>query len=142
MTWGIIQESLDELWELRDRHRAAVSQLVTNGRTAVSRALAFIVSQYGYFWEKTAPWLTGTLASATRERVFNNEGRVFIDPTIENPVTGGFAAVYGPVVHDTRNPWVTRLYYDQTEQILRDGADLLWDALDEIYSQANPAPSL
>lgn len=125
----IDQKSLDELWELRRRHQEAVRQL---DGPLPDRMIAFVASRIGERWEQDAPRLTGTLASATRERVFGGEGRVFIDPSIENPVLGGLPSIYGPVVHD-RNPWVERVYRSDTPQIMSDMAQEFWGELDKVY---------
>lgn len=55
-----------------------------------------------------SPYLTGTLAFAHTGEVYGiddgAEGRIYIDPSIVNPVFGGRPADYGIEVHQ-RKPW-------------------------------------
>lgn len=130
----IDQKSMAELWELRRRHNQAARELVERGDTALTRMVAFVTTEFGEAWENSAPRLTGTLASATRERVRNEEGRVFIDPTIENPILGGLPSIYGPIVHN-RNPWVQTIFRDETPRIVSQAANRFFDELDRIYAK-------
>jgi len=126
------RESLEELAELRRRHHEATRLVQESGNTAVTRMLAFVVTRAGQVWEETAPRLTGTLASATREQVFGGEALIYIDPTVENPVFGGYPAIYGPIVHD-RRPWVENLINDRLPSILQKGAEQLFEELSWAY---------
>lgn len=128
----IDQRSLRELEELRRRHHAAARALRTTGNTAVTRVLAYVTTELGEVWENTAPRLTGTLASATRERIFQDQGKVFIDPTVENPVFGGMPVRYGPAVHG-RKPWVDQLWANDMPRIMAEGGERLFREMDGIY---------
>lgn len=133
MMWAEIDErSLRELEELRRRHHEAARALRTTGNTAITRVLAFVTTELGEVWENRAPVLTGTLASATRERIFADYGKVFIDPTVENPVFGGMPVRYGPAVHG-RKPWVDQLWANDMPRIMVEGGKRLFAELDGIY---------
>lgn len=123
------------LWDLRNRLMQANRELQTTGPTAVVRMLAFIAGEYGEAWEEEAPFLTGSLASSTREQVIFDTGRVFIDPATVNPILGGRPSVYGPVVHDTRKPWVEQVFYSETARIVKEGQDMIWEAMDEVFTR-------
>ena len=126
--------SMLALWDLRNRLQVAQRQLQTVGPTATVRMLAFIVDEYDEVWEERAPFLTGTLASATRSQVVFDTGRVFIDPATVNPIMGGRPVDYGPQVHE-RRPWVEQLFYSETPRIVKDAQETLWDAMDGIFRQ-------
>lgn len=129
----IDKRSMDALWDLRRRHREAIRALAEDdSRSAVTRMVAFVTAELGEAWEKVAPRLTGTLASATREQYFAGKGQVFIDPTVVNPILGGRPAVYGPVVHD-RRPWVTQVYTADAPRVLQRAGELFFDEIREIY---------
>lgn len=128
----IDQRSLDELERLRWRHHQAARLLRTSGETAVTRMLAFVSTELGGLWEANAPRVTGTLASATREQQLAEAARVFIDPTVENPVSGGFPAEYGPRVHQ-RKPWVERIYTQDAPRVLQEGGRQLFHEMDGVY---------
>jgi hypothetical protein len=123
---------LDELEQVRRAHQRANRELQTKGNTAAVRMLAFATGEFGRVWEERAPFLTGTLASATRELVLDDRGRVFIDPTVENPVFGGRPAVYGPAVH-VRKPWVDTLMKTDGPRILVAAGKMLFGELDGIF---------
>lgn len=127
----IAQESMQALWRLRRQHQEALRRL---DGPLPDRMVAFVAVRIGQRWEEDAPRLTGTLASATREQILQGEGRVFIDPTVENPILGGLPSVYGPAVHE-RNPWVDRIYHTDTPQILTDMSKVFFDELNEVYAQ-------
>jgi len=133
MFWSEIeQRSIAELEALRRKLHDAAKELKTTGGTATTRMLAFVTTEIGMVWENTAPVLTGTLRSATRERIFDNAGRVFIDPSVENPVFGGFPVKYGPKVHD-RKPWVATLWQTNVPGILGKGGEQLFREMDSIF---------
>ena len=133
MFWSEIeQKSLDELAQLRRRLLEANKQLKITGNTAVTRMLAFVTTETSQVWESTAPKLTGTLRSATRERISQGTGRIFIDPAVENPVFGGFPVKYGPEVHD-RKPWVAILFQSDVPGILEKGGTKLFNEMDGIF---------
>lgn len=129
----IAQAELDKLWELRRKLAAAAREVVTSGDTAVTRFTAFVTTELGDRWEATAPRLTGTLASATRERIEGGEGKVFIDPSVVNPVFGGYPAVYGVEVHD-RKPWVEILYTQGAQSVLVEGGQKFFGEFDRIFT--------
>ena len=128
----IADESMRELEALRRRHAAATRALAVSGNTPVTRMLATIVADLGEAWEAGAPRLTGTLASATRTTVFEDVGRVFIDPSIENPVFGGRPVIYGPVVH-TRKPWVDQVMKNDAPRSISENVASFYAELDQIY---------
>ena len=135
MFWTEIeQKALDELAELRRKLLLANKQLKNTGSTAVTRMMAFVTTEISQVWESTAPKLTGTLRSATRERIFQStgSGRVYIDPAVENPVFGGFPVKYGPEVHE-RKPWVAQLFVNNVPGILEKGGTQLFHELDGIF---------
>lgn len=130
----IDQRSLDELWQLRLANHRAIRELQTTGDTAVTRMLAFVTTRIGEQWGATAPYLTGSLASATREAFYGDEAQVFTDPSVENPITGGFPSVYGQQVHQ-RKPWIERVYTDYAPLVLQKGAEQFYGEIDEIYNK-------
>ena len=131
---SIDQESMREIKELRRRHHNAVKQLATTGNTAVTRMLAFASAEIGQKWEERSPYLTGTLSKATREQVFGGVGKVFIDPTIENPILGGYPSIYGPVVH-RRKPWVQRVFVNDVPRIVTDASVKFFGEIDREYKR-------
>ncbi len=128
------RSSMFALWDLRNRLHEASRQLQVVGPTAVTRMLAFVTNEYGEAWEENAPFLTGSLASATREEVIFDTGRVFIDPAVRNPILGGYPAEYGPKVH-TRKPWVEQVFYSETKRIVEGAQDMIWEAMNEVFAQ-------
>ncbi len=128
------RSSMFALWDLRNRLHEASRQLQVVGPTAVTRMLAFVTNEYGESWEENAPFLTGSLASATREEVIFDTGRVFIDPAVRNPILGGYPAEYGPKVH-TRKPWVEQVFYSETKRIVEGAQDMIWEAMNEVFAQ-------
>lgn len=129
--------SMKALEDLRKRNKEAIKRLGTRGRTAVVKMLAFVSGKFAEAWEREAPRLTGSLALSTRAKVNDGRGeaQVFIDPATTNPILGGKPSVYGAIVHEERNPWVSRVFITETPKIMKQGADVIWDALDEIYKQ-------
>lgn len=128
------RSSMFALWDLRNRLHEANRQLQVVGPTAVTRMLAFVTNEYGEAWEEDAPFLTGSLASATREKVIFDTGRVSIDPAVRNPILGGYPAEYGPKVH-ARKPWVKRVFYSETKRIVEGAQDMIWEAMNEVFAQ-------
>lgn len=128
----IAAESLRQLEELRQAHHEATRLLQTGGNTAVTRMLAFVAYELGEIWHRDSPRLTGTLASAEREQVFNDQARIFLDPTVVNPVFGGRPEIYGPIVHQ-RKPWVANLMQRDAPRILAEGGSQLFQELDGVY---------
>lgn len=128
--------SMRAIEELRRRNQRAIKELEVTGRTAVTRMLAFVTGKFAEAWEKEAPRLTGSLAGATTGEVNQGQatGQVFVNPSVVNPVFGGKPSVYGVAVHE-RKPWVSRVFTTQTPKIVNEGADLIWEAMDEIYKQ-------
>lgn len=126
------RSSMFALWDLRNRLIAANRELQVTGPTAVVRMLAFVSGEYGKAWEEAAPFLTGSLASATREQVVFDTGRVYIDPAVRNPILGGYPAEYGPEVHK-RRPWVNEVFYSETARIVKEAQDLIWEAMNEAF---------
>lgn len=127
-------ESIKELEALRRAHAAAVAQMVVGGGTAADRMVAFVTTELGAAWERGAPKLTGTLAAATREQVFDTEGKVFIDPGIVNPVFGGRPGEYGPIVHG-RKPWVDQVFSNDAPNILATAGERFFGEIDAEYAK-------
>ncbi len=129
---SIAPESIEKLEALRRAHASAAAQMVSGGDTAVTRMVAFITTELGQAWERSAPKLTGTLAAATREQVFDAEGKVYIDPSVVNPVFGGLPAEYGPIVHG-RTPWVGQVFAQDAPQILSTAGERFFGEIDAEY---------
>jgi hypothetical protein len=125
-------KSLKKLEALRRAHHNATRQMVFSGDTAATRMVAFVTTELGQRWEQRAPRLTGTLAAATREQVFAEQGRVDIDPSVINPVFGGSPADYGPTVH-SRNPWVDAVFSQDAPQILSTAGERFFGEIDDEY---------
>ena len=130
----IAPESIAEIEALRRRLHQAARELVTSGDTAVTRMVAYVTTELGERWEAGAPRLTGTGASATREQTIDDTGKVFIDPTVTNPVFGGHPADYMPVVH-SRNPWVDRLMVSDAPGILSKAGELFFAEIAELFNE-------
>lgn len=129
---SIAPKSLEQLAALRRAGHAAAAQMITSGNTAADRMVAFVTTELGQAWERSAPKLTGTLAAATREQVFDAEGKVYIDPSIVNPVFGGLPAEYGPIVHG-RTPWVGQVFTQDAPQILATAGERFFGEIDEEF---------
>lgn len=125
-------QSLEKLEALRRAHASAARQMILTGDTAVTRMVAFVAVELGQRWELRAPKLTGTLASATRETVFDDQAKISIDPSVVNPVFGGRPADYGPAVH-SRNPWVDQVFSQDAPQILSAAGERFFGEIDEEY---------
>ena len=132
VTITVDRSSMFALWELRNKVIEANRQLQVSGPTAVVRMLAFVTGEYGKAWEDSAPFLTGSLASATREQVVFDTGRVYIDPAVRNPILGGYPAEYGPIVHN-RRPWVNEVFYSETARIVKEAQVIIWEAMNEVF---------
>ena len=132
VTITVDRSSMFALWELRNKVIEANRQLQATGPTAVVRMLAFVTGEYGKAWEDSAPFLTGSLASATREQVVFDTGRVYIDPAVRNPILGGYPVEYGPEVHK-RRPWVNDVFYSETKRIVEEGQQMIWEAMNEVF---------
>lgn len=130
----IAPESLKRLEALRRAAANANRQMAFGGDTAITRMVAFVTTGLGKAWEKEAPRLTGTLAAATREQIFAEQGLVDIDPTITNPVFGGNPADYGPAVH-SRNMWVDRVMTNDAPGILNEAGERFFGEIAEIFNQ-------
>lgn len=131
----IDKRSLQEIEELRERHREAFKAIDpgTLGSPA-EQMIFFIIDEGGEVWEATAPRQTGTLAMATRERLDDGSGRIFIDPGVSNPISGGLPVVYGPVAHE-RTPWVDSLANVTLPGIMFRASEKFLDQFGEIYQQ-------
>lgn len=130
----IATESVAEIEELRRRLHQAARELVTSGDTAVTRMIAYVATEFGEKWEADAPRLTGTLAAATRERLIDGTGKVFIDPSVTNPVFGGNPAEYGPAVH-SRKPWVGQIMVSDAPGILSKAGEQFFAEIAEMFNQ-------
>lgn len=127
-------KSIKKLEALRRAGANASRQMVFSGDTAVTRMVAFVTTEAGKAWEARAPRLTGTLAAATREQVFNEQGLVDIDPFITNPVFGGSPAEYGPVVHG-RWPWVDEVFSQDLQPVLATAGERFFGEIDAEYAK-------
>lgn len=125
-------KSIKKLEALRRAHANALRQLAFSGDTAATRMVAFVTTELGKQWELRAPRLTGTLAAATREQVFNEQGLVDIDPAVVNPVFGGSPVEYGPVVHG-RTPWVDQVFSQDAPKILGAAGERFFGEFDDEY---------
>ncbi|MCC6603112.1 MAG: hypothetical protein IT327_07875 [Anaerolineae bacterium] len=130
----IAPESIAEIEALRLRLRLANQWLVIGGDSGPTRMMAYVATELGAKWEAGAPRLTGTLAAATREQVLDDTGRVFVDPTVTNPVFGGNPAEYGPAVHQ-RRPWVAEVMASDAPGILSKAGELFFAELQEIFAE-------
>jgi len=130
----IAPESIAEIEALRLRLRLANQWLVIGGDSGPTRMVAYVTTELGDKWEANAPRLTGTGAAATREEVLDDIGKVFIDPTVTNPVFGGHPADYMPVVHQ-RQPWVAALMASDAPGILSKAGELFFAELQEIFAE-------
>ena len=75
---------------------------------------------------KISPRLTGTLASAHRERMVSNRvGEVYIDPVVRNVILGGRPVHYGPAVHAMGYPrnWMERTTTEKGKMIVQRASD-------------------
>ena len=83
-----------------------------------------------------SPYLTGTLAFAHTGEVYDidggAEGRVYIDPSIVNPVFGGRPAEYGIDVHQ-RKPWFDNTFSQEGETILNEMLAMAADLAVEVW---------
>lgn len=131
---AIDPKSVADIEALRRLLRQASRELVTSGDTAVTRMAAYVTTELSERWEANAPRLTGTGAAATREQVLDDTGKVFIDPTVRNPVFGGYPVEYMPVVH-SRNPWVGRIMVSDAPGILSKAGELFFAEIAEIFNQ-------
>ena len=130
----IAPESIAEIEALRLRLRLANQWLVIGGDSGPTRMMAYVATELGAKWEAGAPRLTGTLAGATREQLLDDTGKVFIDPTVTNPVFGGSPAEYGPAVHQ-RDPWVARLMVSDAPGILSKAGELFFAEIAELFNE-------
>lgn len=128
----IAPESLKKLQALRRAEANALRQMVFSGDTAATRMVAFVTTEMGKAWEARAPRLTGTLAAATREQVFAEQGLIDINPSVTNPVFGGMPADYGPVVH-SRTPWVDQVFSQDAPNILATAGERFFGEIDDEY---------
>lgn len=131
----IAPQSMQQIEELRRMHREAFRAIDATTLGSPAEQMIFkIIERAGEVWEGTAPRQTGTLAAATRERLFDGNGRIFIDPSVSNPVSGGLPVVYGPVVHQ-RRPWVDSLVNVTLPGIMFRASEEFLDEFGEIYRQ-------
>jgi len=130
----VAPEGVEKLEALRRASQAATEQMITGGGTAADRMVAFVMVGAGQAWERRAPRLTGTLALATREQVFDGDGKVFIDPVVINPVFGGRPGEYGPAVH-RRKPWVGDVFAQDLPPILVQAGERFFGEIDEEYAR-------
>lgn len=128
----IDQRSMAELWELHQRNVEALRAITIGDGDAIDQAVARATLELSEAASGYAPYLTGTLSSAHRGQFLAGEGKVYIDPTVVNPVYGGYAAVYGPALHK-RDPWFWTAITQAGPRIMGDVANELFGRLDAIY---------
>jgi hypothetical protein len=121
------------LLELRRRNREAL-RVITPGESGLDDLIADATLQLRDAAERNAPRLTGALARAHRGQFADLVGRVFIDPSAQNPVSGGFPAEYGPVVHG-RKPWMAEAVARDAPRILIATGERLFERFDGVYRQ-------
>ena len=129
------RNELRKLFNLRRVNRKVLKSLKFGNDDPFKAAVINVTQELGNRWEQNAPRLTGTLASATRQTYKNNEGRVFIDSGVVNPVFGGKPSLYGGIVH-RRNPWVANLVRRDAPGILVKESKRLIKALERQYESA------
>ncbi|MBE2223848.1 MAG: hypothetical protein IAF02_20075 [Anaerolineae bacterium] len=125
-------EALIALWELREDNRVMLAELANDG-PAIHRTAAWITLALSDRLSANAPYLTGTLASAHRGTAKENEGLLFVDPDVINPVFNGKPALYGEEVH-LEKPWWTSTIESDGDQILVEGLLLLETEMDELWT--------
>jgi len=125
------QDALAKLKRLRAANRKALEEIKSKEGTAAGKMVIGITQAFAERWEATAPRLTGTLASSTREQFRNGRGQVFIDQGTTNPVFGGKPAEYGPIVH-RRQPWVAQLMRD-ARRIVQAEAEVFVESIGDVY---------
>jgi hypothetical protein len=128
----IADESMQRLWRLRELNERALRAITAGEGDAIDQELATGVLEISQVWSATSPYMTGTLSSAVRGEVQGGLGRVYIDPGVTNPISGGLPAEYGPEVHE-RKPWVANLVANDVPRIMTELAVRLYGRLDEIY---------
>ncbi len=129
------RKELAKLFNLRRVNRKVLRSMKFGNEDPFKAAVINVTEELGKRWEQTAPRLTGTLASATRQQYRDKEGRVFIDSGVRNPVFGGRPSTYGPIVHK-RQPWVSNLVRRHAPGILVTEGKRLIRALERQYEGA------
>lgn len=124
--------ALAALWELRSDNRNLLHGIASEGEL-VHRTVAWITLTLSDRLSANAPYLTGTLASAHRGDAFANEGYLYIDDTVVNPVMGGFASVYGEEKH-LEKPWWDTTFDTEADGILVEGMLMLESDLDDLWT--------
>jgi len=129
------EKELKKLFDLRRVNRKIIKSLRHGNTDPVRGMVINVTRRIGAKWEQNAPRLTGTLASATRERVDGTEGLVFIDRGVVNPVFGGKPSTYGPIVH-RRKPWIANVVRRDAPGILVDESKKFIRKLESEYESA------
>ncbi|MCA9872290.1 MAG: hypothetical protein KC441_01510 [Anaerolineales bacterium] len=139
---GEFVDVMAPLWRLHDNNRQMLNDLATDG-PIVNRTVAWIVQELHAELVEASPKLTTTLASAHRGVAEGHEGLLFIDPNAQNPIFGGFPAIYGEEVHETGafgglgkpKPWWRETVEDKGDQILAAGLLLLEADIETAWKQ-------
>lgn len=105
-----IQLALRRLFELRRANIDALRAMHDEGPDTLAGLIADLVANMAVLAARISPYLTGTLSSSHRGELIEVTpehvvGLIYIDPSVVNPVFGGFPAVYGIEVHQ-RKPWL------------------------------------
>lgn len=127
------EADLSKLWELRAAN-LRVLEGIRDGGELVTEVLTQAAISLSAAAGRRAPRLTGTLQSAHRGEYVNPYSRVFIDPSVQNPVLGGYPALYGPIVHDDRRPWFDETIAADAPGILTHAGEMLFGRLGGIWS--------
>lgn len=139
---GEFQEAMAALWQLRRDNDRMLRGLAADG-PIINKTVAWVVNELLLETIEAAPVLTGTLASAHRGIAVGNEGLLFIDPNVQNPVFGGFPALYGEEVHEIgafggmakAKPWWRETFEDRGDAILAEGMLLLEADIADLWKQ-------
>lgn len=136
LTQTEVNAALAHLWRLRAANRQAMGEIFSSDGETIRGILADVTDQVSERASQLAPWLTGTLASAHRSRIESGAsqltGVVYIDPTVVNPVFGGYPAIYGGERHqyDPWFAWTVLEMQDQVQTLVPSGIQI---KLKEIY---------
>ena len=124
--------ALAALWELRETNLELLTAFSNDG-PATHRATAWVTLTLSDRLSANAPYLTGTLASAHRGTTEGNEGLLFVDDDVVNPVFDGKPVLYGEEVH-LRKPWWAATFENDAESIMVEGLLMLDAEMDEIWT--------
>jgi len=92
---------------------------------SLGRLVQMVTLQASIHMSRIAPYLTGTLRAAHRERMLEAAlGEVFIDPTVINPILGGRPVEYGAMVHQVPGKdWMRRTADEDSRAIVNEATE-------------------